>query len=175
MHSLGEFVSTVAAELPIQMLAELFGVKQEDRAKLLQWSNSIIGGDDPDMRVNTEQIMEVFSDLYQYAIALREERQKEPGDDLISMLVNSEIEGKPMDVNDYISAFILLIVAGNETTRNSISGGILALSQHPEERKKLLQNLMISSQSQYYHIENIQIQVKVHKLQCNLKSYRKFQ
>ena len=133
-----EFISSVAAELPIQMLAELFGVKQEDRAKLLQWSSSIIGGDDPDMRVSTEQITEVFFDLYQYAIALRKERQKEPGNDLISMLVNSEIEGKRMNVNDYISAFILLIVAGNETTRNSISGGILALSQHPEERKKLL-------------------------------------
>jgi linalool 8-monooxygenase len=76
--------------------------------------------------------------LYQYAINLHQKRREEPGDDLISMLANTEVEGKLMSMNDYISAFILLIVAGNETTRNSISGGVLALSQHPEERQKLL-------------------------------------
>ena len=133
-----EFVSAVAAELPIQMLAELFGVAQEDRIKLFEWSNIMIGGDDPDMRVGRDDVVGVLTELFQYAMALREERQREPGDDLISMLANAEVEGKPMEVADYISAFILLVVAGNETTRNSISGGILALSRHPEERQKLL-------------------------------------
>jgi len=135
-----EFISAVAAELPIQMLVELFGVGQEDRTKLLQWSNTIIGGDDPEMRVDTDHVVTVLTELYQYAIDLHKKRRDEPGDDLISMLANTEVEGKLMTINDYVSAFILLIVAGNETTRNSISGGVLALSQHPEERQKLLED-----------------------------------
>ena len=135
-----EFISAVAAELPIQMLVELFGVGQEDRTKLLQWSNTIIGGDDPEMRVDTDHVVTVLTELYQYAIDLHKKRRDEPGDDLISMLANTEVEGKLMTMNDYVSAFILLIVAGNETTRNSISGGVLALSQHPEERQKLLED-----------------------------------
>ena len=65
-------------------------------------------------------------------------RQQEPGEDLISMLVNTRVDGEPMSVADYLSAFVLLVVAGNETTRNSISGGILALSEHPAEKQKLL-------------------------------------
>ncbi|MCZ6888807.1 MAG: cytochrome P450 [Gammaproteobacteria bacterium] len=133
-----EFVREVAAELPIQMLAELFGVAQEDRHRLFEWSNIIIGGDDPDMQVDRKDLTSTFTELFGYAMALREARQKEPGDDLISMLVHTEIEGKPMEVADYISAFVLLVVAGNETTRNSISGGILALSRHPEQKRKLI-------------------------------------
>ncbi len=133
-----EFVSNVAAELPIQMLAELLGVEQEDRKKLFEWSNTMIGGDDPDMRIGRDDVMSVFGELFQYSVALRESRQENPGDDLISMLVNTRIDGKPMELGDYVSAFILLVVAGNETTRNSISGGVLALSQYPEERQKLI-------------------------------------
>ena len=135
-----EFISSVAVELPIQMLAELFGVAQGDRTKLLEWSSAIIGGEDPDMRVDTDHVVTVLTELYQYAIELHQKRREEPGEDLISMLANTEVEGKLMDMNDYVSAFILLIVAGNETTRNSISGGVLALSQHPEERQKLLED-----------------------------------
>ena len=133
-----EFISSVAAELPIQMLAELFGVDQEDRSKLLGWSNILIGGDDPDMRVDNDHVITALTELYQYAIDLHQKRTEEPGEDLISMLANTKVDGELTSINDYISAFILLIVAGNETTRNSISGGVLALSQHPEEKQKLL-------------------------------------
>jgi linalool 8-monooxygenase len=133
-----EFVSSVAAELPIQMLAELFAVPQADRHKLFQWSNLIIGGEDPDVTVSREQTMAAFMELAGYAMQLYEARRKEPGTDLISMLANTEVDGQPMNLPDFLSAFVLLVVAGNETTRNSISGGILALSQHPAERQKLL-------------------------------------
>ena len=133
-----EFVSAVAAELPIQMLAELLGVEQEDRKKLFEWSNVMIGGDDPDMRIDRDQVMAVFGELFQYALKLRASRQEKPSDDLLSMLVNTEVDGKAMELGDYVSAFILLVVAGNETTRNSISGGVLALSQYPDERQKLV-------------------------------------
>jgi cytochrome P450 len=131
-------VSAVAAELPIQMLADLLGVEQEDRKKLFEWSNVLIGGDDPDMRIDRDEVMAVFGELFQYAVTLRASRQENPSDDLLSMLANTEVDGKAMELADYVSAFILLVVAGNETTRNSISGGVLALSQYPDERQKLI-------------------------------------
>ena len=133
-----EFVSSVAAELPIQMLAELFGVPQEDRHMLFKWSNVIIGFDDPEISTSNEQRGQVFMDLAMYALKLYAARKENPGNDLITMLVNTEVNGQTMSVPDYLSAFILLVVAGNETTRNSISGGTLALSQFPAERQKLV-------------------------------------
>ena len=77
-------------------------------------------------------------DLAMYALKLYAARKENPGDDLITMLVNTEVNGETMSVPDFLSAFILLVVAGNETTRNSISGGTLALSQFPAERQKLV-------------------------------------
>jgi cytochrome P450 len=133
-----EFVSAVAAELPIQMLAELFDLPQEDRHKLFEWSNIIIGGDDPDIAISREHVTKAFMELAGYAMKLHAMRKEQPGDDLISMLVHTEVKGEPMNLADYLSAFILLVVAGNETTRNSISGGTLALSMYPAERKKLV-------------------------------------
>ena len=133
-----EFISSVAAELPIQMLAELFGVPQEDRHMLFQWSNVIIGAEDPDISTSRELREKVFMDLAMYAMKLYAARKEHPGDDLITMLVNTQVNGESMSLPDYLSAFILLVVAGNETTRNSISGGTLALSQFPAEKKKLL-------------------------------------
>jgi linalool 8-monooxygenase len=133
-----EFVSAVAAELPIQMLAELFDLPQGDRHKLFEWSNIIIGGDDPDIAISRDHVMKAYMELAGYAMQLHAQRKANPGDDLITMLVNTEVKGEPMNLADYLSAFILLVVAGNETTRNSISGGTLALSQFPREKQKLL-------------------------------------
>lgn len=133
-----EFVATVAAELPVQMLAELFGISQEDRHKLFEWSNIIIGGDDPDISISREHVTQALMSLAMYAMQLYAARKENPGNDLITMLVNTEVNGEAMSVPDYLSAFVLLVVAGNETTRNSISGGTLALSQFPAERQKLL-------------------------------------
>jgi cytochrome P450 len=133
-----EFISTVAAELPIQMLAELFNIDQDVRHKLFEWSNIIIGGDDPDIALSTEHVRNAYMELVMFAMQIHQERKENPGDDLISMLVHSEINGEPIGINDYLSAMVLLVVAGNETTRNSISGGVLALSENPEEKQKLL-------------------------------------
>ena len=135
-----EFVAAVAAELPIQMLAELFGSPQSERHKLFEWSNIIIGGDDPDIASSQEQVMAAMMEMAGYAMQLHAQRKATPGDDLISMLVNTQVDGQEMSWADYLSAFILLVVAGNETTRNSISGGMQALSLHPAELKKLTDN-----------------------------------
>lgn len=133
-----EFISCVAAELPIQMLAELFDISQEERHKLFEWSNIIIGGDDPDIVVSGEQVRGAFMELATFAMRLFEERKDKPGNDLISMLVHAKVNGQAISIGDYLSTMILLVVAGNETTRNSISGGLLALSQYPDEKQKLL-------------------------------------
>ena len=135
-----EFVAAVAAELPIQMLAELFDVPQDDRHKLFEWSNVIIGGDDPDIATSREHVLKAIMEMVGYAMQLYQQRLASPGNDLISMLVHTQADGKPVDVADYLSAFVLLVVAGNETTRNSISGGIQALSMFPDQRRKLIEN-----------------------------------
>jgi linalool 8-monooxygenase len=135
-----DFVADIAAELPIQMLAELLGVPQEDRAKLFEWSNALIAEDDPEYRSSPEAVAEKISQMAEYALKLWRERFEHPGDDLISMLVHSRVDGEAMTPERYIGTFILLVAAGNETTRNSLSGGFLALAEHPAERRRLIED-----------------------------------
>jgi linalool 8-monooxygenase len=135
-----EFVTEVAAELPVQMLAELLGVPQEDRLKLFDWSNSLIAEDDPELRKSPAETARDVGQMAAYAEALWEERLAHPGNDLISMLVHSRIDGEAMSKEQYLGTFILLVAAGNETTRNSLSGGVLVLAQFPGERRRLVEN-----------------------------------
>ncbi|ADO73862.1 cytochrome P450 [Stigmatella aurantiaca] len=134
-----EFVSSVAAELPIQVIAELLGVPQEDRLRLFEWSNALIGEDDPDMRKSAGHIRQCSKDMGIYALKLWRERLRRPGDDLVSMLAGTEIDGEVMSIPRYFATFFLLVIAGNESVRNSISGGLLALSQHPAQRRRLIE------------------------------------
>ena len=133
-----EFVSSVAAVLPIEVLAELFGVPESDGPKLFEWSNATVGEDDPELRVSDEYMKKCVLEMAGYAAGLWQQRLENPGADLISMLAHSRVNGEAMTFPTYIGTFILLVVGGNETTRNSISGGLLALSENPEERRKLL-------------------------------------
>lgn len=133
-----DFVTDIAAELPIQMLAELLGVPQEDRAKLFEWSNALIAEDDLEYRPSPEALLKKISAMSEYALGLWRDRLERPGDDLISMLVHSRIDGEAMTPERYIGTFILLVAAGNETTRNSLSGGFLALAEHPAEKRRLI-------------------------------------
>lgn len=133
-----EFVTSVAAELPIQVLAELFGIPQADRLKLFEWSNAMIGEDDPELRPSADFIAASFAEMSDYAMKLWRDRAENPGDDLISMLVHGRVDGQAMSPERYIGTFILLVVGGNETTRQSIAGGALALAQFPDQRQKLL-------------------------------------
>jgi linalool 8-monooxygenase len=133
-----EFVSEVAAELPIQVLAELLGVPQEDRHQLYAWSNTVIGEDDPELRSGPEEIATSLREMAEYSLRLWQERVARPGNDLISMLATSRIDGEAMSMERYLGTFVLLVVAGNETTRNSISGGLIALADFPAERQRLI-------------------------------------
>jgi linalool 8-monooxygenase len=135
-----DFVADIAAELPIQMLAELMGVPQEDRAMLFEWSNALIAEDDAEYRSSPEVVAEKIARMAEYALNLWQERFEHPGDDLISMLVHSRVDGEAMNRERYIGTFILLVAAGNETTRNSLSGGFLALAEHPAEKRRLIED-----------------------------------
>ncbi len=135
-----EFVTEVAAELPIQVLAELLGIPQEDRLKLFDWSNSMIAEDDPELRKGPEETADDVAAMIEYSGRLWEERVANPGSDLISMLIHTDSEGEVMSKERYLGTFILLVAAGNETTRNSISGGLITLAQFPEQRARLAEN-----------------------------------
>jgi len=135
-----EFVSEVAAELPVQVLAELLGVPQADRIKLFEWSNSMIAEDDPELRKGPDETTADVRAMIEYSGRQWEERVANPGSDLISMLIHADSEGEAMSKERYLGTFILLVAAGNETTRNSISGGLITLAEFPKERRKLVDN-----------------------------------
>jgi cholest-4-en-3-one 26-monooxygenase len=133
-----DFVTAIAAELPLQVIAELMGVPQEDRHKLFDWSNRLIGFDDPEFQTSLEDGKVAAMEVWMYANQLAEQRRANPGEDLVSVLVNAEIDGEKLAETELDAFFLLLAVAGNETTRNLISGGMLALIEHPEQRARLI-------------------------------------
>ena len=132
------WVQDVSVELTGQMLATLFDVPQADRHLLIHWSDTVERIGDPDYFDTPEEAFKELWKCYEYFDAVWKERatQSEPGDDLISMLVHGAAT-KNMPPNEYLGNILLLIVGGNDTTRNSISGGVLALNQFPDEYAKL--------------------------------------
>jgi cholest-4-en-3-one 26-monooxygenase len=133
-----DFVTSIAAELPLLVIAELIGVPLEDRHKVFEWSNRLIGFDDPEFQRSMDDGKMAAIEMYMYANQLALERKESPRDDLVSVLMNGMVDGEQLTEQEFDSFFLLLAVAGNETTRNLISGGMLALIEHPEERARLL-------------------------------------
>lgn len=132
----GDFVTMVAAELPLVVIAEMIGVPYEDRHKLFEWSNRMLSGDDPDV-VSPEANAAAAMEVYAYANELAAERRKCPADDIITKLISPDEEGNVLDEFEFDLFFVLLMVAGNETTRNAISGGMQALIENPEQWERL--------------------------------------
>lgn len=132
------WVREVSVELTGRTLATLFDVPQEDRHKLIHWSDTVERLGDPEFFATPEEGFKELWNCWEYFDAVWKERQSRatPGTDLISMLVHSE-STKNMTPNEYLGNMLLLIVGGNDTTRNSITGGVLALNQNPSEYKKL--------------------------------------
>jgi cholest-4-en-3-one 26-monooxygenase len=126
----GDFVTDVAAELPLQAIAELLGIPQEDRRKIFAWSNEMIGYDDPDYGGDGQA---AAAELVGYSMAMAEERRACPRDDIVTKLVNAEVDGGQLSSDEFGFFMILLAVAGNETTRNAISHGMLALLNHLDQ------------------------------------------
>jgi cholest-4-en-3-one 26-monooxygenase len=133
-----DFVVEVAAELPLQVIAEMMGVPQEDRHKIFEWSNRLIGSEDPEYNVSRDDAIGAATEMFLYSADLAAAKRKNPGDDIISALLSAEVDGNTLSDIEFNLFFQLLAVAGNETTRNLISHGMLALIEHPEERGKLM-------------------------------------
>jgi cholest-4-en-3-one 26-monooxygenase len=135
-----DFVAEIAAELPLQAIAELMGIPLADRHMVFNWSNRLIGFDDPEFQASWDDARLAAAEMYMYANQLAAERRDRPGEDLVSVLMNAEVEGERLTELEFDLFFLLLAVAGNETTRNLISGGMLALLEHPEQHARLLAN-----------------------------------
>jgi len=132
-----DFVTEVAAELPLQVIAQMLGVPHEDRHKLFAWSNRLIGSDDPEYAVSREEARGAAMEMWMYANDLALRRRAEPRDDIVSTLLQADVNGDRLSEIDFDLFFLLLAVAGNETTRNALSHGILALIEHPDQYRML--------------------------------------
>ncbi len=135
-----DFVTEVAAELPLQIICELLGVPQADRHQVFDWSNRLIGSDDREYEGSAETAFEASAELYAYFNQLAAERRVDPRADLVSVLLSAELAGDTLSELELDLFFLLLSVAGNETTRNLIAHGMLALMEHPDQHAKLLAN-----------------------------------
>ncbi|MGH3556692.1 MAG: cytochrome P450 [Mycobacterium sp.] len=132
----GEAVSELAGPLPLQVICDMMGIPEEDHQRVFHWTNVILGFGDPDLATDFEEFAKVSMDIGAYATALAEDRRVNHHDDLTTSLVQAEVDGERLSSSEIASFFILLVVAGNETTRNAISHGILALTRYPEQRQK---------------------------------------
>ena len=127
----GDFVEQVSCELPLQAIAGLMGIPQEDRMKLFHWSNQMVGDMDPEFANNDAITASV--ELIMYDMKLAAERADQPGEDLVTKLVQADVEGHKLSDDELGFFVILLAVAGNETTRNSITQGMMAFTEFPDQ------------------------------------------
>jgi cholest-4-en-3-one 26-monooxygenase len=135
-----DFVTEIAAELPLEAIAELIGVPLEDRHKIFDWSNRMIGSEDPEYVVSDEAVSTAQIEMFMYAQALADDRRAEPRGDIMSTLLEAEVDGDKLSEMDFNLFFLLLAVAGNETTRNAISHGMDVLLDHPDQYRYLVED-----------------------------------
>ncbi len=126
----GNFVEDVAAELPLQAIADLLGVPQEDRGKLFEWSNQLMSYDDPE--VEGDQMV-AFAEILAYSMALADDRRQHPREDIVTRLISADVDGRGLTDDEFGFFMILLAVAGNETTRNAITWGQHAYMADPAQ------------------------------------------
>ena len=126
----GNFVEDVAAELPLQAIAELIGVPQEDRFKLFEWSNQMLASDDPEIEGEPDV---AAAEILGYSMVMAAERKATPRDDIITKLITAEKGDRGLTDDEFGFFVILLAVAGNETTRNAITHGMNAFFDNPDQ------------------------------------------
>jgi cholest-4-en-3-one 26-monooxygenase len=127
----GDFVKQVACELPLQAIAGLIGVPLEDRTKLFQWTNEMIGDEDPEFE--DVEALSSAGELMFYAMRLAAEKATNPGDDIVTTLIEADIDGNKLSDDEFGLFVVTLAVAGNETTRNSITQGMMGFTEHPDQ------------------------------------------
>ena len=128
-----DFAVDVAAELPLAVIAELLGVPPEDRHMVFGWTNRLIAADDPEYAVTPDERIEAAVSMFLYAQQLAGQRRAEPRDDIISSLLNAEIDGDRLGEMELNMFFLMLAVAGGDTTRHSLGQGMHALIEHPDQ------------------------------------------
>lgn len=135
-----DFVDRIASELPLMVLAHLMGVAVEDRGLFYRWTNAIIGNHDPDFGAAMD-FMTAKNELFDYGRAVIADRRDKPADDLVSSFVQAEVDGNRLETEQIVHLWFLLLIAGNETTRSSLTGAMEALAAFPEQRALLLSDL----------------------------------
>jgi cholest-4-en-3-one 26-monooxygenase len=132
-----DFVREVSAILPLAAIADILGLPRSDWELMFRWTNEIVGSNDPEYTregMTPEETSESARlELFAYFMEMVEERRKDPKDDILSLLGNAKLDGQDLPVRELLSFFFLLVVAGNETTRNATSGGLLAMIENPDQ------------------------------------------
>ncbi len=132
-----DFVAEASGLLPLQVICDMMGIPEEDEARVFHWTTVMLGfGDEEVSTGEFAEFLAVLNEFADYAMRLAEERRTNPRDDLTTSLVQAEVDGERLTSVEIASFFILLSAAGNETTRNAISHGMVALTRYPEERDK---------------------------------------
>jgi cytochrome P450 len=136
-----DFVERVSAPLPIAVIAWMLGLPKSDWNLLFEWTNRIIGAQDPAFRVEgktaDEAAREAITEVFLYFTKLVEEKKKSPGDDLVTLFTQMKVDGEPLPAMDVLTWCLIIVIAGNETTRNATTGGMLAFVEHQSELRKL--------------------------------------
>jgi cytochrome P450 len=155
----GDFVSQAAARLPVEVICDMLGIPVEQHRRVVDWTNIIVGYSDPEYvgatveygsggpklgRIATIRMLTTIASagwrLHRLAFKLGRQRRKTPTDDLTSALVNANVDGERLSPREFAAFFLLLVVAGNETTRNAIAHGLKLFTEHPDQRELLLED-----------------------------------
>jgi cholest-4-en-3-one 26-monooxygenase len=135
-----EFVEDVAAELPLIAICELMGIPLEDRHQFFEWTNTMVGSDDPELSVSPQESQMAHFQVFQYGRKLADLHRQAPRDNIVGALIDGSVQGEHLTDDEFCSFFLLLVVAGNETTRTVTSHGMRLLIEHPEQYRKLQAN-----------------------------------
>jgi len=129
-----DFVEHIGAALPLEIICDMMGIPADDYAQIYSWTNTILGVGDPDFVTSYDDLMTESLAMFTYAQELGQSRRDNPQDDITSVMMNAEVDGEQLTAQEFGSFFILLVVAGNETTRNALTHGMKALTDHPDQR-----------------------------------------
>ena len=132
-----EFVKDVAAELPLIAICELMGIPLEDRHQFFEWTNTMIGSQDPELAVDAQAIAAAHFQVFQYGRTLAERYRRSPEHNIVGALIDARVADEHLTEDEFCNFFLLLVVAGNETTRTVTSHGMRLLIEHPEQYRRL--------------------------------------
>ena len=135
-----DFVTDIAAPLPLHVICELVGAPVEDRDRIFELSNLLIGATDPEFQTEPQAQQNAAAEVYAYGEELAARRRAQPADDIVTKLLQPNDNGEALTSDEFDLFFLLLTVAGNETTRNAAAGGMLALFEHPDQWQRLVRD-----------------------------------